>query len=226
MTTDRKVKAIGAEAGYPSGASFTRAFIARFAAPPAEFRRRQRARATLASSARDNLAGRIERLTPLRVGFIRHIGPYEDVPPTFARLAAWAAAGRPRAQAGHELLFLGMAHDNPDVTPADKLRFDCCVELSHAAKPVNDIAIRELAGGVYATALHRGAFDGLAATYAWLAREFIPRAGHTIRKAAAIEMYLTQPDRTPPGDQLTEVMIPVRIRSSADYSSGVPGKEN
>ena len=63
---------------------------------------------------------------------------------------------------------------------------------------------------MYATALHRGSFDGLAATYAWLACEFIPREGRTIRKAPALEMYLTQPDRTPPADQLTEVMIPVR----------------
>ena len=43
-----------------------------------------------------------------------------------------------------------------------------------------------------------------------LAREFIPREGRTIRKAPALEMYLTQPDRTPPADQLTEVMMPVR----------------
>jgi AraC family transcriptional regulator len=210
LTTDRTVSAIGVEAGYPSGTSFTRAFSARFAAPPAMFRRRQRTRVAPASSRRDDLTGRIERLAPLRVGFIRHVGPYEDVPPTFARLAAWAATGRPRAQAGNGLLFLGMAHDNPGVTPADKLRFDCCVELTHAARPANDIAIRELPGGMYATALHRGSFDGLAATYAWLAREFVPREGRTIRKAPALEMYLTQPDRTPPADQLTEVMIPVR----------------
>jgi AraC family transcriptional regulator len=210
LTTDRTVRSIGVEAGYPSGTSFTRAFTARFAAPPAEFRRRQRARAAPASARRDDLTGRIERLAPLRVGFIRHVGPYEDVPPTFARLAAWAAAGRPRAQAGNGMLFLGMAHDNPGLTPADKLRFDCCVELTHAARPVNDIAIRELPGGMYATALHRGAFDGLAATYGWLAGEFIPGAGRTIRQAPALEMYLTQPDRTRPSDQLTEVMIPVR----------------
>ena len=87
LTTDRTVSAIGVEAGYSSGTSFTRAFSARFAAPPAKFRR-QRARAVPASSRRDDLAGRIERLAPLRVGFIRHVGPYEDVPPMFARLAS------------------------------------------------------------------------------------------------------------------------------------------
>ena len=103
-----------------------------------------------------------------------------------------------------------MAHDNPGVTPPDKLRFDCCVELSHAAPPENDIAIRELPGGIYASALHRGSFAGLAATYTWLAREFIPREGRTMRHAPAIEMYLAQPDQTRPAEQLTEVMIPVR----------------
>ena len=104
-----------------------------------------------------------------------------------------------------------MAHDNPGVRPADKLRFDCCVELTHAAKPTNDIAIRDLPGGTCTPPCSpRVVRRSRQATYAWLAREFIPREGRTIRKAPALELHLTQPDQTPPADQLTDVMIPVR----------------
>jgi AraC family transcriptional regulator len=58
--------------------------------------------------------------------------------------------------------------------------------------------------------VHRGPFDRLAETYAWLALDFMPREGRSMRKAPCLEIYLTPPKRTPPSELLREVLVPVR----------------
>ena len=50
----------------------------------------------------------------------------------------------------------------------------------------------------------------LLGTYASLALDFMPREGRSMRKAPCVEIYLTAPERTPPAELLTEVLVPVR----------------
>jgi AraC family transcriptional regulator len=150
--------------------------------------------------------GRIETIAPLRVAFIRHVGPYDQVRPVFERLAAWAARRGSRV----DPLLLGLAHDNPRITPAGRLRFDCCIEVGANVRAEGDVGVTEVCGGEYATAVHRGPFDGLAETYGWLALDFMPRHGRSMRMAPCVEIYLTPPERTAPAEQLTEVLLPVR----------------
>ncbi len=97
-TSDRAVAAIAREAGYGSQSAFTRAFGERFGCAPGEFRERERGRWSGPARERRTLAGRIETLAPIRVAFIRHVGPYDQVRPVFERLARWAA--RPDTPAG------------------------------------------------------------------------------------------------------------------------------
>jgi AraC family transcriptional regulator len=211
-TTLRTVADIGREAGYGSQSAFTRAFGERFGCAPGVFRERQREtkrghwpRPVVEQR---KLVGRIETVAPLRAAFIRHVGPYDQVRPAFERLAVWAAAHASNIAP----LFLGLAHDNPRITPAAQLRFDCCVEVSANVRGESDVGVTEVCGGEYATAVHRGPFDRLAETYTWLVLDFMPREGRSMRKAPCIEIYLTPPERTPPAELLTEVLVPVRSR--------------
>ena len=205
-TTQRAVADVGQEAGYGSQSAFTRAFGERFGCAPGAFRERERGRWAKPVVEQQKLVGRIETLAPLRVAFIRHIGPYEQVRPVFDRLAVratkWASKVDP--------LFLGVAHDNPAITPAAQLRFDCCIEVDTNVRGESDIGVTEVGGGEYATTIHRGPFDRLAETYSWLALQFMRREGRTMRMAPCIEIYLTPPERTPPAQLLTEVLVPVR----------------
>jgi DNA gyrase inhibitor GyrI len=62
-------------------------------------------------------AARMERIGPLTVVRLRHVGPYNDVGETFARLAAWVGA--------HELFGpwtqgLGISYADPEVTPQER----------------------------------------------------------------------------------------------------------
>lgn len=206
------VNAIARRAGYARQESFTRAFQARYGATPSAFRAAQRGRWAPAVSTETSghvRVGRVEVVPPLRVAFIRHVGPYEQAPAQFERLTRWAGAHAKRRGEKQEPLLLGMAHDNPGLTPASQLRFDCCVAIADdVRRGEDDIGIQTVLGGRYASAVHHGSFATLAQTYRWLAREYLPQQQLVIRRAPAVEIYLTQPD-TDATDGLTEVLLPV-----------------
>lgn len=221
----RPIIDVALEAGYETHESFTRAFRAALGSPPSAYRDARRGRAVPPSSmktaaaphyqpraarlltARDERRlGRVERLPPLRVAFIRHVGPYEAVVPVFNHLTDWVMA---RQHERCDVMWIGVPHDNPHVTPPDKLRFDCCVMVTGRMAPAGEIGLREIGGEVYATTTHYGAFDRLVETYAWLGGSFMPSAGLTPRRAAAIEIYLTNPQTTPPEQLLTDILLPI-----------------
>lgn len=204
--SDETIHKISRRAGYARQESFTRAFRSRFGATPSAFRAEQRGKwkRPLPGEARH---GRVEVMPPLRVAFIRHVGPYEGVPAQFDRLARWASAtGNMRDVAP---LFLGMAHDNPALTPPEKLRFDCCIAIGAGVRRGDgDIGVASVLGARYAIAVHRGSFATLATTYRWLALDYLPGEHLVLRRAPAVEIYLTPPD-VDATDGLTEVLLPV-----------------
>jgi AraC family transcriptional regulator len=206
--SDDAVSAIARRAGYARQESFTRAFQARYGATPSAFRREQRGRWAPAPSGEARV-GRVEVVPALRVAFIRHVGPYEQAPAQFERLTQWAGSRAKRRGAKQEPLLLGIAHDNPALTPASQLRFDCCLAIADDVKRgEGDVGIQTVLGGRYAAAVHQGSFATLAQTYRWLARDFLPQQKLIFRPAPAVEIYLTLPD-TEATDGITEVLLPV-----------------
>jgi AraC family transcriptional regulator len=206
--SDDAASAIAGRAGYPRQESFTRAFHARYGATPSAFRKAQRGRWSPAPSG-ESRVGRVELVPPLRVAFIRHVGPYEQAPAQFERLAQWAGSHAQRHGAKEDPLLLGIAHDNPALTPASRLRFDCCIAIADDVKRgEGDVAIQTVLGGRYAVAVQHGSFATLAQAYRWLARDFLPEQKLVLRSAPAVEIYLTPPS-VEATDGLTEVLLPV-----------------
>jgi AraC family transcriptional regulator len=203
-TTQQPIVRIAREAGYRTHAAFTKAFRARYGLSPSAFRdavpvfRAPRAEGDLYRL-------RIERITALRVAFIRYRGPYAEVPPVFERLREWVSSRQ-----SQQPLFVGLAQDDPGVTPAGQVRFDCGVIVAAGVRGEGPIGIQQLPAGDYAAATHHGPFGTLERTYAWLGRIGIPSLGRTMRKGPAVELYLTDPVRTPEAERLTDILLPLR----------------
>ena len=106
--TDERVTRIAFDAGYETHESFTRAFGAMFGESPSRFREIHRALpfAEVPSGVHFRADGRLDDFQPVkstgavmdvrielvpatRVAFIRHVGPYNEVGPTWGRLMAW-----------------------------------------------------------------------------------------------------------------------------------------
>jgi AraC family transcriptional regulator len=87
--------------------------------------------------------------------------------------------------------------------------------IEPAIKPAGETGVRDIGGELYATTTHYGSFDRLAETYGWLGSQFIPSAGLTLRQSSAIEIYLNNPETTPPNQLLTDILLPVEILSAS-----------
>lgn len=220
-TTDQPVTRIAFEAGYETHEAFTRAFRAMFEDSPSGYRERQRSADTLPTAApgsRATHAGvpaftggckmevRIEQVQPIHVAFVRHVGPYAEVGAAWNKLCAWAG---PRGLLGPGLLVLGLCHDDPEVTPPDRIRYDACIAVGDDVQPEGEIGIQDVAGGEYAVTVHRGPYERLADTYAAMCGQWMPGSGRQPRSSPSFEIYHNSPETTPPEQLITEVHVPL-----------------
>jgi AraC family transcriptional regulator len=98
----------------------------------------------------------VQKLNPIPVAFIRHLGPYVNVDTTlYDRLIRWADS---RGLYTAENLLIGVGHDDPGITAADKVRFDVCISVPESFAAEGQIGYQELPGGHYATASYTGPF--------------------------------------------------------------------
>ncbi len=219
-STDRPVVEVALDAGYGTHEAFTRAFRQHFGVSPTEFRNHKRGQinfpalameisAMTEPTAMTSYEVRLVDRPPQRVAFLRHVGPYTEVGPTFGRLGAWAG---PRGVFGPRTQMLGVCHDDPKVTPADKLRYDCCVTVPDHVQPEGEVGVMTIEGGPHAVITHKGPYTQLAQAYDWLYAVWLPTSGREPRHAPPFEVYLNNPQNTAPEDLLTEIYLPLEPR--------------
>jgi AraC family transcriptional regulator len=220
--TDRPVKRIAADVGYRSNEAFTRSFTAQFGAPPAHYRARlaepwgsslenvKYTRAEMAGFEPFRLEDRIRRIdiaeiAPRRVAYMRSVGPYKtELAAKWGQFGQWLL-GRgidPRS------LKMNIPLDNPDVTPADKLRADVCVEVPEDFQPRGEVGIQMSPGGTYAVAVHIGPWTLAGLAWHWLFNIWLPRSGHRYRLAPAFEIFWDTPE-TPLADWEIHIHLPI-----------------
>jgi AraC family transcriptional regulator len=216
---------IAFEAGYETHESFTRAFHAAFGISPAQFRRRHRADVLIkvpsgvhyldgrqprnfkaAKSKGKSMKVTIKFLTPTRVAFIRHIGSYAEagkVWEPFLMLLGkdgWLGGGSQ---------FIGICHDDPAVTPKDRIRYDACATVDATFHAAGEIGVQVIPGGDYAVMTHIGPYQKLGKSYAKLLGQWLPRSGRRLRATPCFETYLNSPENTAPQDLVTDIHAPL-----------------
>ncbi len=222
---DQPITRIAFDAGYETHEAFTRAFRAMFGEPPSEFRKSSRSQALSQVSSgvhfipNGKLAGfepfqpgdpkmnvRIETMGPMRVAFMRHVGPYRDVGDTWEKLFAWAG---PRGLLGPKLRYLGICHDDPEVTPEDKIRYDACLVVDESFEPEGDVGVQNIPEGQYAVTTHEGPYEQLGDTYARLCGQWLSASGRELAPSPPFEIYLNSPENTAGEDLLTDIYLPL-----------------
>ncbi len=225
VLSDESVTQLAFEAGYESLEAFIRIFREMFGCSPTQFRKRRR-RALYPShptgihyrpsgelknirsieSGGNIMEVNIVDLEPMEVLFVRHTGPYHTVGASWEKLCGWAG---PLGLLGRNTKFIGLAYDDPMITPPEKIRCDVCITLDHKVNPVGEFGVQTIPAGKYAMALHRGPYENFNDTYKSICGEWIPKNGKRIKSLPSIEIYLNHPDQTKPEDLLTEVYIPI-----------------
>jgi len=221
--TDRPIKQIAAEVGYGSHEAFTRAFIAHFGASPAEYRARLAKPwgSTLAdtvfspaeSAGHDpfQIAERIRRIeitrTPsTRVAYMRSVGNYQtELAATWGRFFAWQSG---RGLGGPSVAKYNLPLDNPDLTPPDKQRADCCLAVPDDFTAEGEVGVQTIPGGDYAVAVHVGPWPLVRMAWHWMFNVWLPRSGHRFRQGPAYEVFWN-PGDTPIEQWELHIHVPI-----------------
>jgi AraC family transcriptional regulator len=211
--TQRGVLEVALDVGYGTHEAFTRAFRQLFGVSPSQYRAGKRPilfpkELSTMTAAETSREVRLENMPARRVAFVRHVGPYGDVGPAWQKLMTWAGPRGLFFRPG--VMILGICHDDPDVTPPEKIRYDCCITVGDDVTAEGEIGVQTLDPGEYAVVTHRGPYEGLGETYRWLYGRWLPESGREPRHAPPFEVYRNSPTNTPPEQLVTDIYLPLK----------------
>lgn len=204
-------------AGYETPAAFSKSFKKHFGKNPTEYKKTKRQNPPLYLKLIKKKSQRKE-VTPVnpeirtipeqKVLFVRKTGPYGK-----AAAAAWPALMKfaySHRIMSKETKAIGISHDNPNITPEEKIRYDACITYTGNVKPEGEIGIQTIAGGKYAVFLHEGPYSNFNRTYDYIMRDWYPSSGEKFRDLPCFEVYLNRdPRRTKPENLKTEIYVPI-----------------
>lgn len=203
------VTEVALKAGYQTPSAFNRAFLEFFGANPTAYRKQQ----PLPKEYAMIEPVRIETLKPFEVYAARHTGDYKLLGQAWERLMKFVY--RHQMKHGKTMLSentwaIGIAYDNPEVTPINKLRSDACVSVIDEVELEPGIERKTVAGGKYAVFLHKGSYDGLGETYKNIFGGWVRGNDAQLRDEPVFERYLNRdPKRTKPENLRTEIYLPI-----------------
>lgn len=211
------VLAIALDCGFQHPETFSRAFRRRFGLSPRSYRRqgfprppgpspRAPAAQPGANLPTELSATRLQNLEELHLAFIRHTGPYEEVSETlWTELTAWAR----RQRLAEPLILLGIGHDAPGITPADKLRFDAAIRVPGPIRTRGRIGYQRLDGGTFAVTTHVGPYQRLPDAYREIFARLSRRRDGRVIGLPVIEAYHTTVIRPAHLLNHTDIYIPL-----------------
>src|SRR5262249_44826824 len=103
-------------------------------------------------------------------------------------------------------------HDNPHVTPSDRLRTDVCIIPDRPFEPEGEVGTQEIAGGEYAGVTHRGPYKRLTETFTRLYGDWLPQSGREPTDAPGVPACRNSPEDTAPPDLVTDLYVPLKPR--------------
>lgn len=156
----------------------------------------------------------IKQMPELRLGAVRHVGPYAHISGAFQRLAAIAGAAGlfqdRRSERGVSVplgMGIGVFHDDPESTPPEALRSDAGVVVSNDVTLPDGLAELRLAAGRYACMKHIGPYRELGDAWARFMGEWLPQSGERVGDGTSYEIYWNSPAEVPESELETEMYL-------------------
>ena len=148
----------------------------------------------------------IKKLPEMKIAYVRHIGPYKECSKAWGSLITWAA---PKGLLEAKTIYLGICHDDPDVTEQSKIRYDASIVMNNEVQESGKIGVKTIKSETYAMAIHKGSYETLSETYSYICGSWAPKEEKEIKSLPSIEIYLNDPDTTPKDELVTEVYVPI-----------------
>ena len=105
---------------------------------------------------------------------------------------------------------IGISFDDPNMTDADKIRYDACLVIHKKAKPKGNVGIKRLKGGKFAMFLYTGSYKNLSNVYDYIFNEWLLNSEYELRDEPVREKYKNNPNRTEESKLKTEIYLPIK----------------
>ena len=152
----------------------------------------------------------IRTLADTRVAYMRHVGPYGSagISRLWPRFTAWCTQ-RGLLQAQRSMI--GIAQDSPDLTAAEKCRYDACIEVDTGFRPEGEVGVQTLIGARYACVRFTGTALDIHAAWQRVFAHWLPDSGWQADDRPAIELYDKGADTAAPDGSFTCLLcVPLR----------------
>jgi AraC family transcriptional regulator len=221
----KQVVQVALDAGYEAHEAFTRSFKAAYGVSPAQFRRATGPVAILAAPSgvhfrpgvplttfnTNHITTKVmkvitKKIKPMRVAYMRHVGPYESIGPTWKDLLARLSADK---QIRKRSVYIGMGHDNPAVTPVAELRYDACVTVEGAYEPKKPVKLQTIAGGDYAVAKNCP-IGKIKEAFQYLFAKWLARSSRELRPVPSFIVFVGVRDGVAPKKLRADIYMPLQ----------------
>jgi AraC family transcriptional regulator len=221
----KQVIQVALDAGYEAHAAFTRAFKTAYGISPAAFRSATNPGTILAAPSGVHFRPGVPvttfntnhittkymkvitiKIKPMRVAYMRHVGPYEDTKQTWFDLMARLTADK---QIRKRSMFIGMGHDNPSVTPTAELRYDACITVDGDYVPKKPVALQTIVGGDYAVAKNCPV-GKIKDAFQYLFGKWLARSSRELRPAPSFMVFERAGEKVPRTKQRVDIYMPLQ----------------
>ena len=232
LASDVAITDLALDAGFENSESFSRAFKGLFGVSPSHYRRSGRpgrslmTRQALQTALLGQLSSQAQALSrymetegrqamfdvkikpcpAMKLAYIRHNGPYMEVGPVFDR--AMGAAGQ-QGLFDPDTQVMALYYDDPNAVEPSALRSDVGLSIAMGRDVTAPLKLKDIDAGDYGVAIYKGSYEGLQGAYDWLYGHWLPQSGREATDKPCMEIYLTDPDKTKPEENLTEIRIPL-----------------
>lgn len=213
--SNEAINEIAFKVGYENPPSFNKAFKKRYGISPAELKKNneiliEKQSSKIKFNAMENLKNlspKTKILKPKKVIYASAIGDYNT-----NAAKAWNTVSefaKKKNLFGFKTEFIGISHDDPKITEAEKLRYDACITVSKDVNPEGEIGVQEVEGGTFAIFTHLGPYEKLINSYDYIFGKWLPESGKELRNVCGFEKYLNSPEDSKPEKLKTEIYIPI-----------------
>lgn len=223
----RPVIQVALDAGYEAHEAFTRAFKSAYGSSPAEFRRATgpiavldapsgvhfRRGTPLTTFNSNYIPTKImkvitTKIKPMHVAYLRHVGPYEEVGPTWNDLTTRLSADK---QLRKNSVFIGIGYDDPSVTPAAEIRYDACITVDKNYDPKKPLDLQTIAGGDYAVAKNCPVAD-IKDGFKFLYGKWLANSSRNLRPAPSFVVMTKAYEAVAPEKRRVDIYLPLSAK--------------
>ncbi|WP_298757185.1 GyrI-like domain-containing protein [uncultured Psychroserpens sp.] len=206
------IEEIAYTVGFESPSSLSKKFKSHFGVSPSTYRTTKNhtiKKTTLMTRELNIKKPKILNLEDKNCLYYRMQGAYQTLDYAGAWEKLWAQIKAQKLFTKGIQMF-GLPYDDPNVTPADKLRYDACLIIHKKAEAVGDIGVKTLKGGKFAVFLYQGSYKYFADVYNYMFEEWLINTDYELRDEPVRERYISHPDRVAENKLKTEFYIPIK----------------